>query len=67
MNLVLFQFGCSADLGNRLRFARNMIQKLLLTKSGSSNKAASGSGSGGGGGTTASGTAPAQTTSKQTT
>lgn len=65
MNLVLFQFGCSADLGNRLRFARNMIQKLLLTKSGSSNKAASGSG--GGGGTTASGTAPAQTTSKQTT
>ncbi|CAL4150380.1 unnamed protein product, partial [Meganyctiphanes norvegica] len=40
---LLEQYGCQADLANRLRYARNMIQKLMVTKSTSSTKSSMGS------------------------
>jgi len=40
---LLEKYGCQADLANRLRYARNMIQKLMVTKSSSSTKSSMGS------------------------
>lgn len=40
---LLEKYGCQADLANRLRYARNMIQKLMVTKSTSSTKSSMGS------------------------
>ncbi|XP_071547692.1 serine/threonine-protein kinase PLK1 [Panulirus ornatus] len=39
----LEKYGCRPDLANRLRYARNMIQKLMVTKSSNAKSASSSS------------------------
>ena len=31
--ILFFQYGCKKDLANRLRYARNIVQKLMVSKS----------------------------------